>query len=111
MGGSTSSGSSAARKDPDRGDGISPSPRHVGETIPAMPRSVLIVDDHAPFRAQARALLEAEGFTVAGEAPDGAAAIESVRRSRPDVVLLDVQLPGPDGFVVAERLAAETDPP
>jgi len=76
-----------------------------------MPHSVLIVDDHAPFRAQARALLEAEGFTVAGEAPDGAAAIESVRRSRPDVVLLDVQLPGPDGFVVAERLAAETDPP
>jgi len=76
-----------------------------------MRRTVLIVDDHAPFRAQARELLEAEGFTVAGEAPDGASAIESVRRIRPDVVLLDVQLPGLDGFAVAERLAAEPDPP
>ena len=76
-----------------------------------MPRTVVIVDDHAPFRAQARELLEAEGFVVAGEAPDGATALESVRRIRPDVVLLDVQLPGLDGFAVAERLAAEPDPP
>ena len=76
-----------------------------------MPRSVLIVDDHAPFRATARELLEAEGFVVAGEARDGASALESVRRIRPDVVLLDVQVPGIDGFAVAERLAAEPEPP
>jgi DNA-binding NarL/FixJ family response regulator len=76
-----------------------------------MPRTVLIVDDHAPFRAEARALLEAEGFAVVGEAADGASAIESVRRIRPDVVLLDVQLPGIDGFAVAERLAAGPESP
>ena len=56
-------------------------------------------------------MLEADGFEVVGEAADGAAALEAVRRLRPDVVLLDVQLPGIDGFEVAERLAAERDPP
>ena len=71
-----------------------------------MPRTVLIVDDHDGFRATARALLEADGFDVIGEAADGEAAVASARRLRPDVVLLDVQLPGLDGFAVAERLAA-----
>ena len=47
--------------------------------------SVLIVDDHASFRATARQLLEAEGYEVVGEAGDGAAAIEAVARLRPDV--------------------------
>jgi CheY-like chemotaxis protein len=45
-----------------------------------------------------------------GEAADGAATLEAVRRLRPEVVLLDVQLPGIDGFQVTERLAAEVDP-
>ena len=61
-------------------------------------RAVLIVDDHDGFRAGARALLEADGFEVLGEAADGSAALEAVRRLRPEVVLLDVQLPGTDGF-------------
>ena len=65
-----------------------------------MPR-VLIVDDHATFRATARQLLEAEGFEVVGEAADGASALEAIARLRPDVVLLDVQLPDTDGFEVA----------
>jgi len=69
--------------------------------------SVLIVDDHDGFRAGARALLEADGFDVLGEAADGESAVEQVRRLRPQVVLLDVQLPGIDGFAVAEQLAAE----
>jgi len=69
--------------------------------------TVLIVDDHAAFRAGARALLEVDGFDVVGEAADGESAIEQARRLRPEVVLLDVQLPGIDGFAVAERLAAE----
>ena len=69
--------------------------------------TVLIVDDHADFRASARALLEAEGFDVVGEAAGGERAIGEVERLRPDVVLLDVQLPDVDGFAVAERLAAE----
>src|SRR5262249_5647341 len=70
--------------------------------------TVLIVDDHAGFRESARALLEAEGFTVVGDAADGAAAVAAVARLRPDVVLLDVQLPDVDGFAVAGRLAAGT---
>ena len=68
---------------------------------------VLIVDDHAPFRALARMLLVADGFDVVGEAGDGAAALVAARDLHPDVVLLDVQLPGDDGFAVAETLAAD----
>ena len=73
--------------------------------------TVLIVDDHPAFRASAGALLEAEGFTVIGEAADGGAALAAAARLRPDVVLLDIQLPGLDGFAVAERLAATPSPP
>jgi DNA-binding NarL/FixJ family response regulator len=76
-----------------------------------MPRTVLIVDDHGGFRAGARALLELDGFQVVGEAADGRAAIEAAHRLRPDVVLLDIQLPDIDGFAVAERMSAWTDPP
>jgi len=68
--------------------------------------TVLIVDDHAGFRDAARALLQAEGFEVVGEAAGGLAALDEVARLTPDVVLLDVQLPDLDGFAVAERLAA-----
>jgi DNA-binding NarL/FixJ family response regulator len=72
---------------------------------------VLIVDDHAPFRALARMLLVADGFEVVGEAGDGAEALRTARRLGPDVVLLDVQLPGTDGFGVAEALAGEPAAP
>lgn len=68
--------------------------------------TVLIVDDHAGFRSSARALLEAEGFDVVGEASDGEQALGEAERLRPDVVLLDIQLPGADGFAVADRLAS-----
>jgi DNA-binding NarL/FixJ family response regulator len=80
-------------------------------TISAMVRTVLIVDDHDGFRSFARALLEAEGFAIVGEAPDGASALEAVARLQPDLVLVDVQLPDLDGFQVAERLAERDDPP
>lgn len=76
-----------------------------------MAPSVLIVDDHDGFRAFARALLEAEGFDVVGEAGDGASALRAVERFDPDLVLLDVQLPDLDGFEVAERLAVDERPP
>jgi len=68
--------------------------------------SVLIVDDHAGFRATARQLLEAEGYEVVGEATDGASALEAVARLRPEVVLLDVQLPDMDGFEISRQLCA-----
>jgi DNA-binding NarL/FixJ family response regulator len=70
----------------------------------AVPQTVLIVDDHPGFRAAARALLQADGFTVVGEAGDGADALDAVVALRPDIVLLDVGLPGPDGIEVAAEL-------
>jgi CheY-like chemotaxis protein len=76
-----------------------------------MARTVLIVDDHAPFRAVARALLQLEGLAVVGEAADALSALEAVGRLRPDVVVLDIQLPDLDGFEVARRLAQAGDPP
>ena len=72
---------------------------------------MLIVDDHAGFRSFARALLEAEGFEVVGEAEDGASALAVMGRLRPNIVLLDIQLPDIDGFEVAARLARAADPP
>jgi DNA-binding NarL/FixJ family response regulator len=67
--------------------------------------SVLIVDDHPSFRSIARRLLEAAGFDVVGEAPDGREGIAAAEQLKPDLVLLDVQLPDLDGFEVAARLA------
>ena len=67
---------------------------------------VLIVDDHPGFRRFARTLLESEGFDVVGEAEDEASALAAAVRLRPGLVLLDVLLPGRDGFAVAERLHA-----
>jgi DNA-binding NarL/FixJ family response regulator len=76
-----------------------------------MSLSVLIVDDHEVFRLSARALLEADGLVVVGEAADGAEALAATARLRPDIVLLDIALPDLDGFGVAERLAHSSDPP
>jgi len=76
-----------------------------------VPLTVLIVDDHSGFRSFARAVLEAEGFEVVGEADDAASAIAAAGRLRPQVVLLDIQLPDIDGFEVAERLSGEPHSP
>ncbi len=73
--------------------------------------TILIVDDHADFRAFARALLEAGGFDVVGEAHDGASALIAARALRPALVLLDVQLPDIDGFAVCEQLTTDERPP
>jgi DNA-binding NarL/FixJ family response regulator len=70
-----------------------------------MPRRVLIVDDNPGFRRAARQLLERHGFVVVAEADTGISGIAKAREHRPDLVLLDVQLPDVDGFEVAERLA------
>ena len=71
-----------------------------------MPRTVLIVDDHAGFRRRARRVLEAEGYTVVGEAASAAAGIEAAAELTPDVVLLDVHLPDASGFDVVSRILA-----
>ena len=73
--------------------------------------TVMIVDDHPGFRSSARALLEAAGFEVVGEAEDGVSALAAVDRLQPRIVLLDIQLPDIHGFAVAERLARSGDPP
>lgn len=72
---------------------------------------VVVVDDHASFRSMARQVLAADGFLVVGEASGGGEAIRTCGEMRPDLVLLDVQLPDIDGFAVAAALTAGVDPP
>ena len=74
-------------------------------------RSVLVVDDHVEFRTSVRNLLAADGFDVIGEAGSGVAALEAVGRLAPDIVLLDIRLPGIDGIEVAETIALLLEPP
>ena len=71
--------------------------------------TVLVVDDHAGFRATARRVLEGDGWTVVGEAEDAASALTAIAAFRPDVVLLDIGLPDLDGFGVAELIAEALD--
>ena len=67
---------------------------------------VLVIDDEAPIRLLCRVNLEAEGMDVL-EAADGPTGIDQAREHRPDVVLLDVMMPGLDGWHVAEDLLAD----
>ena len=67
---------------------------------------VLLVDDEQAIRTICRVNFEGEGFSVL-EANDGAEALAEIRRQRPSLVLLDVMMPGLDGWSVAERLAAD----
>lgn len=74
-----------------------------------MARTAVIVDDHAGFRAQAAHLLEGAGYEVVGSCPDGRTALSLLGCLRPDVVLVDVQLPDIDGFGLIERLGSGAD--
>ena len=76
-------------------------------TLAVVRPTVLIVDDHGRFRASARALLESVGFDVVGEAADGNSALAAIAALRPAIILLDIQLPGRDGFDVADQLSVE----
>jgi DNA-binding response OmpR family regulator len=68
--------------------------------------TVLVVDDEAPIRLLCRVNLEAEGMTVL-EASDGDSGLATARAENPDVVLLDVMMPGRNGWEVAEELLAD----
>ena len=68
---------------------------------------ILMVDDHAMFRAGIRALLEAEGrMVVVGEAASGDEAVDRVRELKPDVVVMDLSMPGSNGLEATRRIAA-----
>jgi CheY-like chemotaxis protein len=69
---------------------------------------VLLVDDERAIRTICRVNLEGEGLAVT-EAADGAEALEEVKRERPSLVLLDVMMPGVDGWKVAEQLAGDEE--
>jgi CheY-like chemotaxis protein len=71
-----------------------------------MANHILIVDDDVIFRTLAAELLAAQGFDVLDEAADGHQALAAVAGRCPDWILLDISLPGPDGFAVAPSLAA-----
>jgi DNA-binding NarL/FixJ family response regulator len=73
--------------------------------------TVLLADDEPLVRTGLRALLEQQGITVVGEAADGSEVLPAVRRTRPDVVLMDVRMPGTDGIEATRQLLAETTEP
>ncbi len=72
-----------------------------------MKRRVVIVDDHRLFRVGLKQLLEGQGFEVVGEAGDGAEAVRVVRRVRPELVLMDLLMPGVGGLEATRLIKAE----
>lgn len=69
--------------------------------------TVLLADDHGAIRAGLRIMLEAHGVDVVGEAADGEVAVRNTRALRPDVVLMDLRMPGRDGISATREIVAE----
>jgi DNA-binding response OmpR family regulator len=93
---------SRARDSPDPGGGAGGGPSAQSDPL------VLLVDDDGAIRTICRVNLEADGLAVL-EAKDGAEALEEIRREQPSLVLLDVMMPGIDGWSVAEQLEADDE--
>jgi response regulator NasT len=70
------------------------------------PRTVVVAEDEVLIRMDLAEMLTEEGYSVVGQAGDGAAAVELVEEHRPDLVILDVKMPVLDGIAAAERIAA-----
>jgi AmiR/NasT family two-component response regulator len=70
------------------------------------PFHVLIAEDEALIRLDLREMLEEEGYVVAGEASDGETAVQLAEQLKPDLVIMDVKMPGLDGISAAERITA-----
>ena len=79
-------------------------------TLPT-PRRVLIAEDEALIRLDLKEMLEEEGYAVVGEAADGQQAVELAEELRPDLVILDVKMPGLDGISAAEQIVANAIAP
>src|SRR5580700_2650435 len=71
-----------------------------------MPITVVVVDDHLLFRSGLRKLLQQEGIHVAGEASTAESGLELIRHHRPDVAIMDLNLPGMSGHDAIHRIAA-----
>jgi DNA-binding NarL/FixJ family response regulator len=71
---------------------------------------VLLVDDQRLVRAGFREILMGEGFTVVGEAADGREAVELAQLTQPDVVLMDIQMPGLNGIEATRQILARPEP-
>ena len=70
------------------------------------PRRVLLAEDEALIRLDLKEMLQEEGYDVVGEAGDGETAVKLAEQLRPDLIILDVKMPGMDGITAAERIAA-----
>jgi response regulator NasT len=76
-------------------------------TTPAAARKILIAEDEAIIRLDLKEMLEEEGLQVVGEASDGDAAVRLARERQPDLVIMDIKMPGMDGLTAAERIVQE----
>lgn len=86
--------------------------RRPGRLVAVADVRVLIVDDQVPFRDAARAVIAlTDGFAVAGEASTGEESLEQAERIRPDLVIMDVNLPGIDGIEATRRLTSSPAAP